>query len=124
MADIQDSLSEAMHIDGAIGIALVELETGMCLGTRGGGAFDMELAGASTIGVVREKKKMIDQLDLEERIEDMLVTTENQYHLIRLHQENQNVYSYLLLDKEQSSLPLARSQLKGIEQNMSLDAVE
>jgi hypothetical protein len=34
--NIDSALKEAMGIDGAIGVALVDWESGLCLGTQGG----------------------------------------------------------------------------------------
>ena len=61
MTNVQETLQQAMLIDGAIGVALVDYTTGMCLGSIGGGGLDMELAAAGNTEVVRAKK-IRDQL--------------------------------------------------------------
>lgn len=124
MTDIQEFLDKAASIDGAVGVALVDLESGMCLGTKGGGNLDMELAGASCIQIVRAKMDVIDQLDLDATPEEALLTMGDQYHLIRLFRENETVFSYLILDSTECSLPLARTQLRSIDKDLSLDSVE
>jgi predicted regulator of Ras-like GTPase activity (Roadblock/LC7/MglB family) len=124
MADIQEFLDKAMAIDGAIGVALVDLDSGMCLGTKGGGALDMELAGASSTQIVQAKKNLIDQLSLDTTPQEALLTMADQYHLVRLFRENDDVFSYLILDAEACSLPLARTQLRSIDQDLSLDSVD
>lgn len=124
MSDIQEFLDKAMQIDGAIGIALVDLESGMCLGTKGGQHLDMELAGACSARIVQAKKHVSQQLALDESFEEALLTMKSQYHLIRLFQENENIFSYLILDAEACSLPLARTHLKSVDRELSLDAVE
>lgn len=124
MSDVQDFLDKAMAIDGAIGTALVDLESGMCLGTRGGGNLDMELAGASSTQVVQAKKNLIEQLSLDTTPQEALLTMADQYHLIHLFRENDNVFSYLILDAEACSLALARTQLRSIDQDLSLDSVD
>ncbi|PQJ26943.1 hypothetical protein BSZ35_18640 [Salinibacter sp. 10B] len=123
MANIQEFLDKAMSIDGALGTALVNYETGTCLGTKGGGWLDMELAGASAIKIVRAKTDIIQQLELDESPVEALLTMENQYHLIRLLPVDESVFAYLILEQEQGSLPLARTHLKSIGQELSLDAV-
>lgn len=120
MANIEESLETIMNIDGAIGAALVDYQSGMTLGTIGGGKIDMELAGAGTTEVVRAKKKIIDQLKLEEVIEDILVSLESQYHLVRVFHENDNVFTYLVLDSEKANLALARMQLQEIDNDLTL----
>lgn len=123
MADIQEFLDKAIAIDGTIGVALVDLASGMCLGTKGGGNLDMELAGASSTQIVQAKKNLIEQLSLDTTPQEALLTMADQYHLIRLFRENDNVFSYLILDAEACSLPLARTQLRSIDQDVSLNSV-
>jgi len=53
-----------MDIDGTIGAAIVDDQSGMTLGTIGGADLDMGLAGAGNTEVVRAPKAIIDQLDL------------------------------------------------------------
>lgn len=123
MADIQEFLTKAMAIDGAVGVALVELDSGMCLGTKGGGALDMELAGASATKIVQAKNGIMEQLELDGSPEEALLTMGDQYHLIRLLRENEDVFSYLILDEKQSSLAIARTQLRSLDRDLSLDGV-
>jgi predicted regulator of Ras-like GTPase activity (Roadblock/LC7/MglB family) len=120
MANIQESLDKVMEIDGAVGAALVDFESGMCLGTVGGGALDMELAGAGNTEVVRAKKSVIDRLGLEEKVQDILVTMEEQVHMIRMFHKNDNIFTYLALDKSASNLALARMELEDVDRNLEL----
>ena len=75
---LQTALAETMQINGAVGAAIVDYETGMCLGSIGGGSLDMELAAAGNTEVVRAKKSIRDQLGINEEIEDILITLESQ----------------------------------------------
>jgi predicted regulator of Ras-like GTPase activity (Roadblock/LC7/MglB family) len=120
MANIEESLDQIMKIDGAIGAALVDYKSGMTLGTIGGSKIDMELAGAGTTEVVRAEKEIIDQLELKDRIEDILISLETQYHLIRVFHQNDNIFTYLVLDLEKSNLALARMQLEEIDKALDL----
>lgn len=120
MANIEESLDQIMKIDGAIGAALVDYKSGMTLGTIGGGKIDMELAGAGTTEVVRAEKEIIDQLELGDRIEDILISLETQYHLVRVFHQNDNIFTYLVLDLEKSNLALARMQLEEIDKALDL----
>ncbi|WP_022835828.1 hypothetical protein [Salisaeta longa] len=120
MASIQESLEKIAAIDGAVGAALVDYQSGMTLGTIGGGSMDMELAGASNTEVVRSKKKVIDQLSLDEHIEDILITLESQYHLIRMFHENDNVFTYVVLDRDKANLALSRMTLETIDEELEL----
>jgi hypothetical protein len=121
MADVRKSLEAALAIDGALGVALVDFESGVCLGSKGGGALDMELAGAAVTEVIRSKKNIIDNLGLDEAIEELIVTLDEQYHLIQAFEQHPGLFSYLILDKERSSLPLARTQLRAIDSELTLE---
>lgn len=57
MSNIKESLNALMEIDGALGTALVDYESGMVLGTEGGGV-DLELAGAGNTEVVKAKMEI------------------------------------------------------------------
>jgi len=120
MANIEESLDQIMELDGAIGAALVDYKSGMTLGTIGGVNLDMELAGASTMEVVRAEKKIIDQLQLEDRIEDILISLESQHHLIRVFHQNENIFTYLVLDADKSNLALSRLKLEEIDKKLEL----
>jgi hypothetical protein len=91
----------------------------MPLGTLGGGKYlDLDLAGAGNTEVVRAKMRTMQSLQLNDVIEDILITLGKQYHLIRLLTNSdgaQNMFLYLALDRSKANLALARHQLKRIE---------
>jgi hypothetical protein len=109
-----------MNIDGAIGAALVDFQSGMTLGTVGGGSIDMELAGAGNTELVRAQKTIIKQLGLDEAIDDILITLDSQYHLIKMFHQNENIFTYVVLDKERSNLALARLSLSRIDGSLTI----
>lgn len=120
--NIETALKEAMTIDGALGAALVDYESGMSLGVVGGSrALDIEVAAAGNTEVVRSKLRTLAALKIEESIEDILITLERQYHIIRLLNGNGNrMFLYLALDRTRANLALARHHLRNIEQELSV----
>lgn len=122
MADTETSLKEAMTIQGAIGAALVDYESGMTLGTAGGGDLDLEVAAAGNTDVVRAKMRTMDQLSLRDEIEDILITLGEAFHLIRLVRapNGKGMFFYLALNKSQANLAMARRQLQNIEEKLDL----
>ncbi|MFY9270390.1 MAG: hypothetical protein WAO55_11660 [Candidatus Manganitrophaceae bacterium] len=121
MGNVKQCLDEALQIDGAIGAALVDLKSGMCLGTAGGGStFNLDIAAAGNTEVVRGKLKVMADLGLKDRIEDVLITLGKQYHLIRLLSNVGHIFIYVALHREKANLGMARHKLSEIEGKLSL----
>ncbi|MET8860899.1 MULTISPECIES: hypothetical protein [unclassified Streptomyces] len=124
MANVEISLKETMtSIEGALGVALVDYTSGMALGTLGGGKdLDLNVAAAGNTDVVRAKVRTMEHLGLKSKIEDVLITLENQYHVIRpLTGRNGNgLFLYLVLNKGTSNLAMARHQLARIEAELEV----
>jgi hypothetical protein len=121
MTDMDQSLKEAMQIEGAAGVALVDYTSGMALGTVGSSKeFDLTVAAAGNTDVVRAKLRTMEMLKLKDGIEDILITLGSQYHLIRLlnGRNSQGLFLYLVLQKNRANLAMARHQLRGIEENL------
>ena len=122
MANVQNSLRKVMGIDGAIGVALVDVSDGLTLATAGGGkGLNLEVAGAGNLDVVRAKQRVMEQLSLNDKIEDILITLGKQYHLIRpLERNSTSLFIYVALDRERGNLGMARHQLRAIENDLEL----
>ncbi|WP_288048133.1 hypothetical protein [Nocardia sp.] len=123
MSDMDTALKEMMTIDGAIGAAVVDYESGMALGTLGNSkALDLEVAAAGNTEVVRAKQRTLAQLGLQESIEDILISLSSQYHLIRPMSGAgaQGLFLYLALDRGRAHLALARHNLKRIEDELRM----
>jgi CheY-like chemotaxis protein len=118
MADINKSIEKALSIGGCIGAALVDYESGMCLGYAGNPGFDLELAAAGNTEVVRAKKTIRDKLGLKDAIEDILISLSTQYHLIRM--VGTTMFIYVALDRSKSNLALARKELESIERGLEI----
>ncbi|RSN55240.1 hypothetical protein DMH01_33515 [Amycolatopsis sp. WAC 04182] len=122
--NIENALKESMSIAGAVGVALVDYESGMSLGTSGGGDWlNLEVAAAGNTDVVRSKMRVMSALSLNDSIEDILITLHRQYHLIRLLDSmnaRSSLFLYLVLDRDQANLALARHYLKRIEAELQV----
>ncbi|MDX8149718.1 hypothetical protein SK854_46880 [Lentzea sp. BCCO 10_0061] len=122
--NIDIAMKEAMSISGAVGVALVDYDSGMSLGTSGGGDWlNLEVAAAGNTEVVRSKLRVMQTLGLSDTIEDILITLHRQYHLIRLMsgmKSRGSLFLYLVLERDSSNLALARHHLKRIESELQI----
>ncbi|MBP2327028.1 hypothetical protein JOF56_007413 [Kibdelosporangium banguiense] len=119
--NIETALKEALSIPGAVGAALVDIESGMSLGTLGGDWLDLDVAAAGNTEVVRSKLRVMSALGLNDGIEDILITLHRQYHLIRLLQSAKGastLFLYVILERERANLALARHHLKRVEADL------
>jgi hypothetical protein len=124
VASVEVSLKEMMAgIEGALGAAVVDYTSGMALGTLGGSKeLDLTVAAAGNTDVIRAKVRTMEQLGLKGLIEDILITLDRQYHVIRLvkSRSGNGLFLYLVLDKANSNLAMARHQLKRVEEAIEI----
>lgn len=120
MATKSGNLKELRGIDGFVGACLVDSDSGMVYATEGGGSLDLELAAAGNTEVVRAKRKTMAALDLDDKIEDILITLGTQYHIIRPLESNETVFIYVALERAKANLAFARLKLKEFEKTVKL----
>jgi hypothetical protein len=123
MSNVQETLQSALVLDGALGVALGDWKTGLCLGIAGTDtpAFplaNLELAVAGNTEVIRAKLRVAQSLQFKDRIEDILITLTTQYHLIRLTAAIDGLFFYLAMDREKGNLALARFKLMQLEKTL------
>lgn len=119
MSNLNESLNKLLEVDGALCAALVDANSGMLLGKVGTG-MDLDLAAAGNTEVVRAKLKTMKSLNLNDSIEDMLITLGKQYHIIRPVASKAGLFLYIVLDKARANLALARRGAQDVEQSLAL----
>lgn len=120
MSNAKESMNRLAEVDGALGCCLVDSTSGMMLAQAGGANFNFEVAAAGNTEVVRAKRKTMKALDLNDSIEDVLMSLGRQYHLIRLLPSNDSLFIYFVLDRSKSNLAMARHILADVAQNISV----
>jgi hypothetical protein len=121
--NVDAALKEAMGIDGALGAALVDYTSGMALSMISvSKELDLSVASAGNTEVVRAKLRTMELLNMNDGIEDILITLGRQYHLIRplTGRAGAGLFIYLALDKGRANLAMARHQLRGITDDLDV----
>jgi len=117
MSTIKQSLEQLMTVDGALCAALVDSESGMMLGSIGSGV-DLEVAAGGNTEVMRAKLRTMKLLNLNDRIEDLLITLGKQYHILRPCSRQEGMFFYFVLDKSRANLALARRKVTDIDRDL------
>ncbi|MEV4347789.1 hypothetical protein AB0J83_25310 [Actinoplanes sp. NPDC049596] len=123
MAEMDVALKDALQVGGAMAAAVVDTDSGMALGVAGGSReLDVTVAAAANTEVLRAKLRTMDMLGIRERIEDILVTLDSQYHLMRpvTGRNGKGLFIYLVLRRDNANLAMARHKLRIIEQTLEL----
>lgn len=116
MANVNQTLEQLMKIDGAAAAAIVDTQSGMSLGSVGSSAtMNLDIAAAGNSEVVKSKLKVMNNLGIKGYIEDILITLEDQYHLIRPLSKSKSLFIYLVLNRANSNLAMARHKLTAAE---------
>ena len=106
------------QVAGFVGVALVDSDSGMTMATLGGGNLNLEVAAAGNSDVVRSKRRVAEQLSLDDTIEDILISLGKQYHIIRPLESNPTLFLYVVLDRARANLAMARHELKSFEKTL------
>lgn len=120
MATTKEILPKLLEIDGCLGTCVVDSNSGMVLGSAGGGRVNLDIAAAGNMEVIRAKRKTMKSLGLSEQIEDILITLGKQYHLIRPVTSNDSLFIYIVLDRARSNLAMARHILSDVEKTLTV----
>lgn len=117
--DYKRAIGKLSSIDGFVGGAIVDSDSGMILGHDGGGPVNLEIAAAGNTEVVRAKRKTMRNLALNDTIEDILISLSKQYHIIRPVRAKPELFFYLVIDRQKANLAMARLSLADIEKELS-----
>ncbi|WP_244221689.1 hypothetical protein [Corallococcus exercitus] len=120
MANVKQALEEAMKIEGAFAVCLADANSGMTLGSVGSAGFNIDAAAAGNTEVMRAKLKTMKALGIKDRIEDMLITLGEQYHIIRPLAAREGLFLYIALHRANANLAMARFRMADLEKTIQL----
>jgi len=115
--NVESAMKKLMDINGAVAAMIVDSDSGMVL-AQTGGSLNLDLAAAGNTEVVRAKRKTIESLKLNDRIEDILITLGKQFHILRPLSSKENIFIYTVLDKSSANLAMARMVISDVEKEI------
>lgn len=119
MLTIRVALNRAMRLDGALGVAVVDYVSRMALGTESHSKdLDLDRAAHGGTDVVRAHLSALKLIGRKpEQLEDILITLDSEYHLIRplTRRTHEGLFLLLVLDRERAKPDIARQELQRIE---------
>lgn len=119
MSNVTESLQRLIELPGARAAALVDSSTGMVLG-HAGKDDDLEITAAANTEVVRAQLNSIGAMRSGDVIDDILITLGAQYDIVRPLAAHPSVFLYLAMDKNKSSLAMARFKVEECEKQLEL----
>lgn len=112
-ANVSDAVATCLRkigeISGVLGAAFIDFHSGETLGsiTREA-AFDTVAVARTNLEMVRAKTAMIATLGLADTIEDIVITTRRQYHVLCMSERRPRQFIFVALAREHATLALAR----------------
>ena len=99
-------------LEGVIAVAIVDYESGMIMASKiNREGFDLEVFAASGSNIIGAKKRTIKMLDNDDYIHDIVISMTTQYHLLCPSTQKDNMFIYVVLDRETGNLSSCRRML-------------
>lgn len=113
----KSKINSILELDGVIAVSLVDSTTGMSLlqDTKSTDV-DISLYSAYIVEVVKANKKFLKNLNINNKIEDIVINLDNKYHIITFVTHNDNLFIYVILNKNNSNLAMTRLILMDLEE--------
>jgi len=100
------------NVPGYIATSVTEVATGVCYVSHSNSdKFDPEIASAFNLEVAKAKQNAIKALNLDSKIQDILITLDGQIHIIDLSEKG-DYFIYLAVDSTKANLGMTRALLK------------
>ena len=120
-ARAQLALAHMLHLDGLLGCAVVDSNTGLVLAreTREDHPVDMALAAATSTVVLQSQQHASRSMGLTDPIEEIITSSASRQHVMRTLQGHTDVFLLTVLDRQRANLSTVRFKLQEVERNLS-----
>ena len=110
-----------LDIEGFLAAALVECESGMCLGSQARSEYDIETAASDSALLMRGERVLARDIAPNDAVEDLLISYGQQYHILRPLRSNQSFFLYGVFARTHSNLAMVRHALRAFESELHRD---
>jgi len=121
MLDVLKELNENVkgNLAGYKAMAVTDIKSGETLFSESlDASFDIELAAACNLEVIKAKLKAIDALDLDESIDKITIELEKDLHIIDIT-KSRDYFIYVALDASKASLGLVKGLLNKYKKRLN-----
>ena len=116
--NLQVFVDKMLTLKGALAAAIVDYESGMPMASGKNAAdFDLEVVAARCSEVMRAKIKTMQRLEMDDEINDIMITLSSQYHFICPVKKKQNMFIYLAVDRKTANVSLCRQMMFAVDKN-------
>lgn len=113
-----DTVLDQLRIDSTVlMVAFIDMNSGMKLASSGY-MKNIEVHTECAVRVIRSELKTISLLEVEDDIQDIIISTDQVYHLLYPCRGILDVFIYLVADRTRANLALIRRSLADTEANL------
>ena len=116
----KEKFKTIMDLDGIIAAAIVDVNLGMPIIQESKNNINLDSYCAYMVEVVKSHKNFLSQLKINDKIEDIVINLDNNYHIVTFILKQDNLFIYVILDKNGSNLGMTRLVLMKIEEELDL----
>lgn len=118
MTTIREALRELSLLDGVVGSACVDSETGLCLDMNSTGELDLEATAALHAQIMRIKLDNLEPLKIRGPVEDIVITLEHHVFVMRLIPGQGQLFLYAAARRADSNVALVRHTITNFARNL------
>jgi CheY-like chemotaxis protein len=121
VGNIIENLARLQEVEGFTAAAVYDMRAGACAAILDpDDEANVAMQAAGHVDVVRAKRDTISALQLDDQLEDIIITMKREYHLLRVCRRHPHLFFFLVLDRQHANLAMARYLLANAESNVVL----